>query len=56
MNDTALQITLYVTATPSLVYCPVCTYPIRRIHSHYTRTLTDLLWGGTHGPESAMSP
>jgi transposase len=48
MNDTATQITLYVTARQSLAHGPVCTYPTRRIHSYYTRTLTDLPWGDIH--------
>jgi transposase len=41
--DTATaQVTLRVQSTETLVHCPVCQFPTRRIHSRYTRTVSDL--------------
>ena len=45
IDASAMQITLFVTSTPLLVYCPVCRFPTRRIHSRYIRTVADLPWG-----------
>jgi transposase len=43
--DTATaQVTLRVQSTQTRVHCPVCQFPTRRIHSHYTRTVADLSW------------
>jgi transposase len=35
---------LFVTSTQTLVACPVCRFPTRRIHSRYVRTVADLPW------------
>jgi transposase len=43
-DETATQLTLQVTSTQVLVYCPVCRLPTRRIHSRYVRTVADLPW------------
>jgi transposase len=45
LNETAAQLTLQVTATRPRVCCPLCQTPTSRVHSWYTRTLTDLPWG-----------
>jgi transposase len=37
-------LTLLVTSTQALVYCPICRSPTRRIHSRYVRTVADLPW------------
>ena len=37
-------LTLLVTSMQTLVYCPVCRFPTRRIHSRYVRTVADLPW------------
>jgi transposase len=43
--DTAsAQVILRVQSTQTLVHCPVCQFPTRRIHSRYTRTVADLPW------------
>jgi len=43
--DTATaQLTLRVQSTQTLVHCPVCRFPTRRIHSRYRRTIADLPW------------
>jgi transposase len=43
--DTATaQVTLRVQSTQTLVHCPVCQFPARRIHSRYRRTVSDLPW------------
>ena len=44
-DDTATQLTLWVTSTQALVHCPVCRFPTRRVHSRYVRTVADLPWG-----------
>ena len=36
-----------MTSTQQVVPCPVCAVCTRRVHSRYTRTLTDLPWGTT---------
>jgi transposase len=46
VDDTAGQITLLVISTQTLVPCPRCAMPARRIHSRYERTLADLPWAG----------
>ena len=45
LDETAAQLTLQVTATRPRVCCPLCQTPTSRVHSRYTRTLTDLPWG-----------
>jgi transposase len=45
VDDTAAQITLHVTSTPSCVPCPCCHVRTTRVHSRYTRTVADLPWG-----------
>jgi transposase len=45
MDDLTTQLTLRVTSTQALVHCPVCWFPMRRVHSRYVRTLADLPWG-----------
>ena len=43
--DTATaQVTLRVPSRQTLMHCPVCRFPTRRIHSRYTRTVADLPW------------
>ena len=37
LDEAAAQLTLRLTAMQTLVHCPVCRFPTRRIHSHYTR-------------------
>ena len=44
-DDTATQLTLPLTSTQTLVHCPLCRFPTRRVHSRYVRTVTDLPWG-----------
>ncbi len=44
IDDTTAQITLRVQSTQTSAPCPLCATPARRIHSDYTRTLTDLSW------------
>jgi transposase len=41
------QVTLWVQSTQTLVHCPVCRYPTRRIHRRSRRTVADLPWA--HG-------
>jgi len=48
VDEAAAQITLYVTATPAHVPCPLCHVLTARIHSRYRRTLADLPWGPYH--------
>ena len=36
------RITIHAATTSTDVPCPTCTYPARRIHSRYVRTLADL--------------
>jgi transposase len=45
MDDPTTQLTLQVTSTQTLVHCPVCRFPTRRIHSRDVRTVADLPWG-----------
>jgi transposase len=45
LDETAAQLTLQVTTTRPHVCCPLCQTPTSRVHSRYTRTLTDLPWG-----------
>jgi transposase len=44
LDTTAAQLTLRVQSTPTLVPCPVCRFPTRRIHSRDVRTVADLPW------------
>jgi len=48
LEETTAQLTVRLTAMPPLVHCPVCRFPTRRIHSHYTRTVADLPWAHLH--------
>jgi transposase len=45
MDHAARQLTLQVTSTQTLVHCPICRFPSRRIHSRYVRRIADLPWG-----------
>jgi transposase len=45
MDDPTTQLTLQVTSTQTLVHCPICRFPTRRVHSRYIRTVADLPWG-----------
>jgi transposase len=44
IDTTTGQVTLRVQSTQTLMHCPVCRFPTRRIHSRYTRTVADLPW------------
>ncbi len=44
LDTTTAQLTLRVQSTQTLVHCPVCRFPTRRIHSRYARTVADLPW------------
>ena len=44
LDEVATQLTLRVTSTQAMGYCPVCRFPTRRIHSRYRRTIADLPW------------
>ena len=44
LDETAAQLTLQVTAR-ARSRCPLCQTPTARVHSRYTRALTDLPWG-----------
>ena len=46
MDEPPAQITLLISSTQVKARCPGCDVPARHIHSHYTRTLADLPWGG----------
>jgi transposase len=46
LDDARAQITLLIASTQTEPHCPGCEAPARRVHSHYTRTLTDLPWSG----------
>ena len=48
VDTTTAQVTLRVQSTQTWVHCPVCRFPTRRIHSHYTRTVADLPWAHYH--------
>lgn len=45
IDDATAAITLHVTSTPACAPCPLCHVRASRIHSRYTRTLSDLPWG-----------
>jgi transposase len=42
IDKISTQITLNVSSTQALAYCPLCHQVAHRIHSHYERTLADL--------------
>jgi transposase len=44
IDTTTGQVTLRVQSTQTLMHCPVCRFPTRRIHSRYMRTVADLPW------------
>jgi transposase len=44
LDTTTAQLTLRVQSTQTLVPCPVCRLPTRRIHSRDVRTVADLPW------------
>ena len=44
IDTTTAQVTLRVQSTQTLVSCPVCRFPTRRIHSRSRRTIADLPW------------
>jgi transposase len=44
IDTVTAQVTLRVQSTDTLVHCPDCQFPTRRIHSRYTRTVADLPW------------
>ena len=44
MDDAAARIMLRVTSRQSAGLCPCCAASTSRVHSHYTRALTDLPW------------
>jgi transposase len=44
IDPATAQVTLRVQSTETLVHCPVCQFPTRRIHRRYTRTVADLPW------------
>jgi transposase len=44
LDEATALLTLHVTSTQTLVHCPVCRFPTRRMHSHYRRLLADLPW------------
>jgi transposase len=45
MDDPTTQLTLQVTSTQTLVHCPICRFPTRRVHRRDVRTVADLPWG-----------
>jgi transposase len=45
MDDPTTQLTLQVTSTQTLVHCPICRCPTRRVHRRDVRTVADLPWG-----------
>jgi transposase len=45
MDHAAGWLTLRVRSTQARIYCPVCQFPTRRVHSRYVRTVADLPWG-----------
>ena len=47
MDNAEGLLTLRVTSTQARVYCPVCQFLTRRVHSRYVHMVTDLPWG--HG-------
>lgn len=46
MDEAHAQITLLISSPQTAAQCPGCNLPARSVHSHYTRTLADLPWGG----------
>ena len=40
------SVTLFMATTHPTAHCPVCDRSSARIHSRYTRTITDLSWAG----------
>jgi len=44
LDTTTAQLTLRVQSMQTLVPCPVCRFPTRRIHSRDVRTVADLPW------------
>lgn len=48
LDEAQTQLTLRVISLQAVVSCPICTFPARRVHSHYHRTLADLPWAD-HG-------
>jgi transposase len=44
VDTISAQVTLWVQSTQTLVHCPACRYPTRRIPSRYRRTVADLPW------------
>jgi transposase len=45
MDNAEGLLMLRVTSTQTRVYCPVCQFPTRRVHSRYVRMVADLPWG-----------
>ena len=45
MDHAAGLLTWRVRSTQARIYCPVCQFPTRRVHSRYVRTVADLPWG-----------
>jgi transposase len=46
IDEAHAQITLLISSAQTAARCPACNIPARYVHSHYTRTLADLPWGG----------
>jgi transposase len=46
IDEAHAQITLLISSTQTAARCPGCNIPARYVHSHYTRILADLPWGG----------
>ena len=46
LEFTGVRIVVYARVTSATACCPTCQMSSRRVHSHYTRTLADLPWGG----------
>src|SRR6266566_4595284 len=46
IDDAHAQIPLLISSTQAEPRCPGCDVPAWHVHSHYTRTLTDLPWSG----------
>jgi transposase len=46
LDEAHAQITLLISSTQAEPRCPGCHVPARYVHSHSTRTLADLPWGG----------
>jgi transposase len=49
MDDIEGLLTWWATSTQALVYCPVCRFPTRRLHSRDVRTVADLPWARWRG-------